>query len=120
MGRGIGLGTRPAARGIRHRGASSTEGEHIWRPDDAPPFHSRWARPRWGRPGGRGGRHGLGDRCSIRTGADPEVCAACRNLVLALLRWAGGPNIAAAPRTYPGLWRGAVALVAVAGREVME
>lgn len=38
------------------------------------------------------------DRCQIRTGAAPQVLAACRNLVIGLLRTAGNTNIAAALR----------------------
>ena len=60
------------------------------------------------------------DRCPIRTGAAPQVCAAVRNLVLALLRRAGAPNIAAALRTYAGRWHDAIALVATAGCQVMK
>jgi hypothetical protein len=40
------------------------------------------------------------DRCQMRGGAIPETFAACRNLVIALLRRSGAPNIAAALRTY--------------------
>ena len=60
------------------------------------------------------------DRCPIRTGAAPQVCAAVRNLVLVLLRRAGAPNIAAALRTYAGRWHDAIALVATAGCQVMK
>jgi Transposase DDE domain len=51
------------------------------------------------------------DRCQVRTGAAPEVFAACRNLALTLVRRAGGTNIAAALRTYAGRPHQAVALV---------
>jgi len=39
------------------------------------------------------------DRCQIRGGAIPETFAACRTLVIALLRRTGAANIAAALRT---------------------
>ena len=42
------------------------------------------------------------DRCQIRSGAAPQAVAACRNLVLALLRRGGATNLAAAVRTYAG------------------
>ena len=42
------------------------------------------------------------DRSQVRTGAAPQVMAAIRKLVLALLRRAGHPNIAAALRTDAG------------------
>jgi hypothetical protein len=42
------------------------------------------------------------DRCQIRSGAAPQAVAACRNLVLALLRRGGAANIAAALRTHAG------------------
>ena len=51
------------------------------------------------------------DRCQVRSGAAPEVFAACRNLALALLRRAGHANIAAAQRTYAGRPRDAVRLL---------
>jgi predicted transposase YbfD/YdcC len=38
------------------------------------------------------------DRCQVRSGAAPQVLAACRNLVIGLLRVAGNANIAAALR----------------------
>jgi hypothetical protein len=60
------------------------------------------------------------DRCPIRTGAAPQVCAAVRNLVLALVRRAGESNIAAALRTYAGRWHDAISLVATAGCQVMK
>lgn len=40
------------------------------------------------------------DRSTVRSGAAPQVMAACRNLVLALLRRQRCSNIAAALRTY--------------------
>jgi hypothetical protein len=55
------------------------------------------------------------DRSQVRTGAAPQVMAAMRNLVLALLRRAGHANIAAALRTYAGRPADALALV-LAGR----
>lgn len=55
------------------------------------------------------------DRSQVRTGAAPQVMAAFRNLVLALLRRAGHTNIAAALRTYAGRPADAVALVLSAG-----
>lgn len=51
------------------------------------------------------------DRSQVRTGAAPQVMAAIRNLVLALVRRAGHPNIAAALRTYAGRPTDAGALV---------
>ena len=60
------------------------------------------------------------DRSQIRTGAAPQAVAACRNLVLALVRRAGHPNIAAACRTYASRPRAAIALVASAGGRVMK
>jgi hypothetical protein len=58
-----------------------------------------------------------GDRSQTRTGAAPQVMAACRNLALALLRRAGHPNIAAALRTYAGRPADAVALVLSGGQK---
>lgn len=57
------------------------------------------------------------DACQIRTGAAPHAVAACRNLVLALLRGRPGgcPNVAAALRTYAARPRDAVTLVLSAG-----
>jgi hypothetical protein len=57
------------------------------------------------------------DRSQARTGAVPQVMAACRNLALALLRRAGRAAIAAALRTHAGRPRLAAALVL--GREVV-
>ncbi len=54
------------------------------------------------------------DRCQIRTGAAPQAFAACRNLVIALLRRARYDNVAEALRTHAGRPREAVALVASA------
>ena len=51
------------------------------------------------------------DGCAIRSGAAPQAMAACRNLVLALLRRAGYPGIAAALRTLAARPSLAVALV---------
>lgn len=55
------------------------------------------------------------DRSQTRTGAAPQVMAACRNLALALLRRAGHANIAAALRTYAGRPADAVALILSSG-----
>jgi len=60
------------------------------------------------------------DGCQIRTGAAPEVRAACLNLVIALLRRAGCTNRAAALRTHAGRPAQAVALVRSAGLRVMK
>jgi hypothetical protein len=60
------------------------------------------------------------DRCPIRRGAAPQAVAACRNLVLALVRRAGHANVAAALRTYAGRPAAAVALVATGGLPVMK
>ena len=58
----------------------------------------------------------LGEDASlIRSGAAPQVVAACRNLTLALLRRAGYPCIAAALRTLAARPAVAVALVCAAG-----
>lgn len=55
------------------------------------------------------------DRCQIRSGAAPQAVAACRNLVIALLRRTGVTNVAAALRTYAGRAAAAIRLVATAG-----
>jgi len=55
------------------------------------------------------------DGCQIRTGAAPEVRAACLNLVIALLRRAGVTNVAAGLRTCAGRPALAVQLVRSAG-----
>lgn len=55
------------------------------------------------------------DACQTRTGAAPQVRAACLNLVIALLRRTGVTNIAAAGRTFAGRPAAAVQLVATAG-----
>jgi Transposase DDE domain len=60
------------------------------------------------------------DRCPIRSGAAPQAMAACRNLVLALVRRAGHANLAAALRTFAGRPATAIALVATAGSQVMK
>lgn len=54
------------------------------------------------------------DRSQIRCGAAPQVCAALRNLGIALLRRSGADNIAAALRTFSARPRAAVALVLAA------
>jgi len=59
------------------------------------------------------------DACQIRTGAAPQVRAACLNLVIALLRRAGAANLAAGVRTCAGRPAFAVQLVHIAGREGM-
>jgi predicted transposase YbfD/YdcC len=56
------------------------------------------------------------DACRIRTGAAPEVRAACLNVVTALLRRAGMANLAAGLRTCAGRPTLAVQLVHSAGR----
>ena len=50
------------------------------------------------------------DRCQVRSGAAPQVLAARRNLVIALLRRRGARNIAAALRTCAGHPQQALAL----------
>jgi len=55
------------------------------------------------------------DRCQIRSGAAPQVVAACRNLTLALLRRGGATNLAAALRTYAGRPHAAIHLVCTGG-----
>lgn len=55
------------------------------------------------------------DACQTRTGAAPQVRAACLNLVIALLRRTGATNLAAALRTYAGRPATAVQLVLTAG-----
>jgi len=57
------------------------------------------------------------DRSQVRSGAAPQVMAAIRNLVLALLRRAGHRNIAAALRTYAGRPPDAVFLLLSGGRK---
>ena len=51
------------------------------------------------------------DRCPVRSGAAPQVMAACRNLVIGLLRRRGADNIAAALRTCASHPERALALV---------
>jgi hypothetical protein len=60
------------------------------------------------------------DRSAVRTASAPQVCAACRNLVIALVRRLGATNIAAACRTFAGRPLTAIALVATAGCQVMK
>ena len=55
------------------------------------------------------------DRSQVRTGSAPQVCAACRNPAIALLRRGGATNVAAACRTYAGRPLAAIARVATAG-----
>jgi hypothetical protein len=55
------------------------------------------------------------DACQTRTGAAPQVRAACLNLAIALLRRTGVTNLAAALRTYAGRPACAVHLIASAG-----
>ena len=51
------------------------------------------------------------DRCQVRSGAAPQALAACRNLVIGLLRRQGATNIAATLRTHAGHPQAALALV---------
>ena len=51
------------------------------------------------------------DRCQVRSGAAPQVMAALRNTVIALLRCEGAGNIAAALRSYAAHPERALALV---------
>ncbi len=55
------------------------------------------------------------DLSHIRTGTAPQTVAACRNLVIALLRQAGATSIAGALRTSAGRPATAIRLVATAG-----
>jgi predicted transposase YbfD/YdcC len=55
------------------------------------------------------------DRCQVRGGAIPETLAACRSLVIALLRRTGAANIAAGLRTYAARPAEATLLVLAAG-----
>jgi hypothetical protein len=55
------------------------------------------------------------DRSQVRTGAAPQVMAACRNIALNLLRRSGATNIAAALRTQAGRPATAVQLVLCGG-----
>ena len=52
----------------------------------------------------------------MRSGAVPQTFAACRNLVIALLRRSGALNIAAALRTYAARPADAALLVLSTGR----
>jgi predicted transposase YbfD/YdcC len=56
------------------------------------------------------------DRSQMRCGAAPQTFAACRNLVIGLLRRAGAPNIAAALRTYAARPADAALFLLSAGR----
>ena len=58
------------------------------------------------------------DRSQVRRGAAPQVCAALRNLGMALLRRSGASNIAAALRTFSARPQAAVALVLSPLREL--
>jgi predicted transposase YbfD/YdcC len=51
------------------------------------------------------------DRCQVRSEAAPQVMAALRNTTIALLRWMGATNIAAATRTHAAHPSRALALV---------
>jgi hypothetical protein len=51
------------------------------------------------------------DDSQVRSGAAPQVCAALRNLAIALLRRSGVENVAAALRTHSARPRAALALV---------
>jgi hypothetical protein len=55
------------------------------------------------------------DACQTRTGAAPQVRAACLNLVISLLRRTGATTLAAALRSYAARPTLAVQLVATAG-----
>jgi hypothetical protein len=55
------------------------------------------------------------DRCQVRSGAAPQVLAACRNLAQSLLRRRRCGNIAAALRTNAGRPSAAVHLVLTSG-----
>lgn len=56
------------------------------------------------------------DRSQMHCGAVPQTFAACRNLVIGLLRRSGATNIAAALRTYAARPADAALLVLVTGR----
>lgn len=56
------------------------------------------------------------DRSQMRSGAVPQTFAACRNLVIALLRHSGALNIAAALRTFSARPSDAARLVLSTGR----
>jgi hypothetical protein len=60
------------------------------------------------------------DRSTVRSGAAPQVMAAGRNLVLALLRRQHHTNIAAALRTYASRPHSAIQLVATAHRFMVK
>ena len=60
------------------------------------------------------------NRCQIRSGTVPQAVAACRNLVITLIRHTGRTAIAAALRTYAGRPAAAIALVASTGAKVMK
>jgi hypothetical protein len=51
------------------------------------------------------------DACQVRTGSAPEVMAALRNVVIGLVRQAGGTNVAAALRYYSWNVTAALALL---------
>ncbi len=56
------------------------------------------------------------DRSQMRVGAGPQTFAACRNLVIAILRRSGATNIAAALRTFAARPANAALLVLSTGR----
>jgi len=56
------------------------------------------------------------DRSQMRSGAIPQTFAACRNLVIGLLRQSGATNIAAALRTYAARPADAALLLLATGR----
>ncbi|HZO31541.1 MAG TPA: hypothetical protein VFH48_36715 [Chloroflexota bacterium] len=56
------------------------------------------------------------DRSQMRVGAVAQTFAACRNLVIGLLRRSGATNIAAALRTYAARPADAALLVLATGR----
>jgi hypothetical protein len=60
------------------------------------------------------------DRSAVRSAAAPQVMAAARNLVLALLRRQHHANVAATLRTYASRPRFAISLVANAHRFLVK
>lgn len=56
------------------------------------------------------------DRSQMRSGAAPQTFAACRNLVISLLRRSGATNMAASLRTYAARPADAALLLLSAGR----
>ena len=70
--------------------------------------------------------HDVGDvtfdenRSAVRKDSAPQVGAACRNLMIALLRRVGAANFAAACRTCADRSKTTIALVATAGCKVTK